>query len=85
VSGLLHAAAFVGSVATELTPPPPDDAFAQARRPISNPTLFDLALPTNTVHPIFLYHTLPDQISTGGGQRIAHLRIPHRKLRRLPG
>lgn len=67
VFGLLHTAAFAGSVATELTPPASDDAFAQARRPISNPTLFDLALPTTNVHPIFLNHTLPDQISAGGG------------------
>lgn len=42
------------------------DAFADARRPISNPTLFDLALPTTNVHPIFLHHRLPDRISTTG-------------------
>jgi len=67
VFGFLHSAALGGSVATELTPPSPDNAFAQARRPISNPTLFDLALPTTNLHPIFLYHSLPDQISAGGG------------------
>ncbi len=67
VFGLFHTAAFAGSVAAELTPPASDDAFAQARRPISNPTLFDLALPTTNVHPIFLNHTLPDRISAGGG------------------
>lgn len=65
--GLLHSAALAGSVAMELIPQASDDAFAQARRPISNPTLFDLALPTNNIHPIFLHHTLPDQISAGGG------------------
>lgn len=51
----------------ELTPQASDDAFAQARRPISNPTLFALALPTKNIHPIFLYHSLPDNISAGGG------------------
>lgn len=41
------------------------DPFAAARRPISNPTLFDLALPTTNVHPIFLHHRLPDTVSPG--------------------
>lgn len=57
-------------MATELTPlsPATDNAFAQARRPISNPTLFDLALPTTNLHPIFLNHVLPNQISAAGGK-----------------
>jgi hypothetical protein len=38
--------------------------FAHARRPISNPTLFDLALPTTNIHPIFMYHNLPDTVNT---------------------
>ena len=42
------------------------DAFANARRPISNPTLFDSALPSTNVHPIFIQHRLPDRISTTG-------------------
>lgn len=42
------------------------DGFANARRPISNPTLFDSALPTTNVHPIFLEHRLPDSISIPG-------------------
>lgn len=67
VFGLLHTVAFAGSVVSELMPPVSEDAFAQARRPISNPTLFDLALPTTNVHPIFLHHSLPNQISAGGG------------------
>lgn len=45
------------------------DAFADVRRPITNPTLFDLALPTTNVHPIFLNHRLPKSIDlVGGGQ-----------------
>lgn len=40
--------------------------FETARRPITNPTLFDLALPTTNIHPIYLYHRLPNQVSTPG-------------------
>lgn len=40
--------------------------FESARRPISNPTLFDLALPTTNLHPIFLNHRLPSSITTTG-------------------
>lgn len=70
VFGLFHTAAMAGSVATDMAPTAATAAsgFDQARRPISNPTLFDLALPTTNVHPIFLYHVLPDQVSAGGGQ-----------------
>lgn len=39
-------------------------AFENARRPITNPTLFDLALPTTNIHPIFMYHSLPDSVDT---------------------
>ena len=39
-------------------------AFEGARRPITNPTLFDLALPTTNIHPIFMYHSLPDTVNT---------------------
>lgn len=49
---------------SEAVPSASADGFAQARRPISNPTLFDLALPTTNVHPIFLYHQLPDRVNT---------------------
>ncbi|MGD7654208.1 MAG: hypothetical protein ACQCXQ_13395 [Verrucomicrobiales bacterium] len=59
--------ATAGTVVTDAKnpiPSAPADAFANARRPISNPTLFDLALPSSNIHPIFIYHSLPDQIST---------------------
>ena len=68
--GLLSSIALAGSTVTNMAAPAPvasSDGFAQARRPISNPTLFDLALPTSNVHPIFAYHSLPDQINTIGG------------------
>ena len=65
--GLLSSFVLAGSTVTDMAAPAPvasSDGFAQARRPISNPTLFDLALPTSNVHPIFMYHSLPDQINT---------------------
>jgi hypothetical protein len=65
--GLLSSIALAGSTVPNMAAPAPvasSDGFAQARRPISNPTLFDLALPTSNVHPIFMYHSLPDQINT---------------------
>lgn len=48
------------------TSSPVSGGFEKARRPISNPTLFDLALPTTNLHPIFLSHRLPDSVSTTG-------------------
>jgi len=65
--GLLSSFAIAGTVAINSTPTACNDGFAQARRPISNPTLFDLALPTTNIHPIFIYHGLPDRISVGAG------------------
>ncbi len=67
--GLLGSLALAGSVATDTTAPAvTSDGFSQARRPISNPTLFDLALPTTNVHPLFIYHVLPDHINTRLGK-----------------
>ena len=42
--------------------------FENARRPISNPTLFDLALPSTNVHFIAMYHRLPDYVNSTIGQ-----------------
>ncbi|QTN32660.1 hypothetical protein HZ994_10060 [Akkermansiaceae bacterium] len=42
----------------------PESAFEGVRRPISNPTLFDLALPTTNIHPIFMHHNLPSTVNT---------------------
>ena len=67
--GFLSSLALAGTVAVDTAAPAPcasADGFAQARRPISNPTLFDLALPGTNIHPIFIYHGLPDQISALG-------------------
>ena len=45
----------------------PGDPFAAAIRPISSPTLFDLALPRTQIHPVFMYQRLPDSIDTALG------------------
>jgi hypothetical protein len=68
--GFLSSIVLAGTVVTDTSAPAPtasSDGFAQARRPISNPTLFDLALPTTNIHPIFIYHALPDNINTTAG------------------
>lgn len=46
---------------------PANGAFEDAVRPMTNTTLFDLALPTTNLRPIFMHHTLPDQVSVGPG------------------
>lgn len=43
------------------------DAFAEARRPISNPTLFDLALPRTNAHAIFMNQQMPDRVALANG------------------
>ncbi len=70
IFGVIGQVAMAGSVLPETASTSisaPEDGFAKARRPISNPTLFDLALPTTNVHPIFIYHALPDTINTTAG------------------
>ena len=62
--GLLSSFVLAGTVAVDTS----SEGFDQARRPISNPTLFDLALPTTNLHPIFVYHGLPDHINTTAGK-----------------
>lgn len=67
IVGLLSSFASAGAVAIGSKAPlvtTPENGFAQARRPISNPTLFDLALPTSNIHPIFAYHSLPNHVNT---------------------
>ena len=71
--GFLSSLALAGTVAVDTAAPAPTaaaDGFAQARRPISNPTLFDLALPGTNIHPIFAYHALPSRVSLGNGATV---------------
>ncbi|OYV06771.1 MAG: hypothetical protein CFE26_04460 [Verrucomicrobiales bacterium VVV1] len=68
---LCLAPALAGTVVPEITMAAPtsstSDGFANARRPISNPTLFDLALPTTNIHPLIMFHQLPDFVQTTAG------------------
>ncbi|MGC4014823.1 MAG: transporter [Luteolibacter sp.] len=43
---------------------PAEDGFADAIRPITNPTLFDLPLTGTNAHPIFMYQNLPGFVNT---------------------
>jgi hypothetical protein len=62
--GFLSSIVLAGSTVVQTAPVASADGFAQARRPISNPTLFDLALPGTNIHPIFIYHGLPNRVNT---------------------
>lgn len=45
-----------------------DDPWEDAIRPITNPTLFDLAIPQTQVHGIFIYNSMPDMVDTTLGK-----------------
>lgn len=47
---------------------PAPAGFDMARRPISNPTKFDLAVPRTGIHAIYMHHTLPSKINTSAGK-----------------
>lgn len=65
VLGACAATALAGTVAVEpAVMQTTTTGFENARRPISNPTLFDLALPSTNVHPFFMYHRLPSSVNT---------------------
>lgn len=46
---------------------PATAGFEAARRPMTNPTLFDLAVPRTGVHAIYMHQNLPSKISAGNG------------------
>jgi hypothetical protein len=66
---LLTTAAFAGPddllSTTPLAPAP--TGFESAIRPITNPTLFDLAVPRTQIHAVFMHQQLPDYLSTQAG------------------
>jgi len=45
-----------------------EDPWAKAIRPITNPTLFDLAVPRTQLHPIFISNSMPGVVDIAGGQ-----------------
>jgi len=71
VTGLLGACAATALAGTVAVEPAvletTTSGFEKARRPITNPTLFDNALPQSNVHPIFMYHNLPSRVDIIGG------------------
>lgn len=64
----LGSAAIAGTGAIVPLPPSDNGGFELARRPISNPTLFDLALPRTGVHLIYMHHRFPNRINTTIGK-----------------
>jgi len=52
----------------EVVKNPIEDPWADVIRPISNPTLFDLAIPQTLFHPIFVYNEMPTTVDTILGQ-----------------
>ena len=63
----LHAGSVFPEADKAIPAATPEGGFANARRPISNPTLFDLAVPTTNIHPIFLHQSLPGHVNTTAG------------------
>lgn len=88
---LLTGQAFAGPIEiAEKNPAEEINPFANVIRPISNPTLFDLALPRTTIHPIFMSQSLPNNISTilgdvplGGDFQIYALQLEYAFNKRL--
>jgi hypothetical protein len=86
--GLATSFAAAGSIITDEAPAM--GGFENARRPITNPTLFDLALPTTNIHPIFMHHSLPSSVNTtignlpmGGDVQIYALQFEYALSERL--
>lgn len=69
MSAAMTATVFAGSVSplTMNNECESKDVFASAIRPVSNPTLFDLALPRTNVHAIFMNQQMPSRVATVGG------------------
>jgi len=67
---LLTTAAFAGPdeilSPTPLAPAP--TGFESAIRPITNPTLFDLAVPRTQIHAIYMHQQIPDYLSIQGSK-----------------
>ncbi|MDG1358795.1 MAG: hypothetical protein P8P36_11440 [Akkermansiaceae bacterium] len=67
----IASSALAGPMSVELEPAaaaPTKNAFENARRPISNPTLFDLAVPRTALHAIYMHHKFPSKINTTAGK-----------------
>ncbi|MFK7909565.1 MAG: transporter [Akkermansiaceae bacterium] len=61
---------FAGSEKSIPMLPAPSDGFASARHTISNPTLFDSALPQTQARLIYMHHRFPSNINIAGGGQV---------------
>jgi len=73
-AGISTLMATAGSDNSVITPAAPGassgssgDWINDLRRPMTNPTLFDLATPSTNIRPIFIHHLLPDTVNTTAG------------------
>lgn len=67
VTASMISTAFAGTAIDVYPTEESSNGFENLRRPITNPTLFDLAVPTTNVHPIFMYHNLPSTVNSTVG------------------
>jgi len=70
IAGVSTLVATAGSVSSETIQPAArsgGDWISDIRRPMTNPTLFDLAVPSTNIRPIFIHHLLPDSVNTTAG------------------
>lgn len=65
-SSVFAGSAPVESAKTVIAPAPA--GFDSARRPISNPTKFDLAVPRTGIHAIYMHQNLSSKINTSAGK-----------------
>ena len=69
LTALLHAGDEIQNVTTEnyTSAATPDSPFERAIRPITNPTLFDLAVPRTQIHAIYMHQKHPAAVNIIGG------------------
>ena len=75
---------------TSITPQEEVDAWSDLRRPITNPTLFDLAIPDTVIHPLVIHNRIPSTIDTilgdvpvGGDYQVYALQLEIQLTERL--
>jgi hypothetical protein len=72
IATTLCAAAVTSSVFAGPDPVVPSaDGFEKARRPISNPTLFDLPIPRTNIHAFYMHQKLPSRVALANGTTLA--------------
>ena len=69
-AGLSAAFAETGAAGWISAPPDMASAFDSVRHPMTNSTLFDLAVPRTEVRPFFIHQSLPNTVSIAGGGQV---------------